>query len=360
MKKIGLLYITLFALLVEGCVRITKEEVPVLVLDKSLLQTAKTLCVDTIGIFDEFIYAQRFRVYRDSILIVQNKRHTDGYFVEFCNLHTNKKIAALYKLGNGPEEMLSAWVEMNGDTLYVNDFIKGQLAIVNLDSLLKDSTYKALPVRHLVSGGLLTSVPYNDGFLLENPNHFVDEDLGINQNAPRFIVTDGKTPYVEKRRYEYYTRNVAVDGCIITNYSKDRIVYAYMGKSVLEIYNRNLNLRQVVKGPVDLKAKYTIGGDYCEPNEIHYNGSVPYAYLNYYADNDFIYLSYAGDYMLRGMGMKDLPGWIFKFNWDGALIGCYQVGSNVRAISKCGNVLYVTVLNKEDVPILLKMYEDEV
>lgn len=345
-------------LLAGGCAQPNKRDFPTDVLDAEILKTAGCLPVDTIGCMEELIYARDFRVYRDSILIVLNRKHTDGYFVELRNLYTKKKIAELYRLGDGPEEMLSAKVNIHGDMLLVNDYVKGQVATVHLDSLLGSPSYKALPVRHQVAG-CSTAVPYEDGFLLENPYCFSDDDLGVNQEAPRFIVTDGKAPYKEKKRYKYYTRNVAVDGCIITNYSRDRVVYASMGQSVLEIYDKNLNLRQVITGPVDLKAKYRIGGEFDEPNEICYNGYIPYAYMDYCMDEDGFYLSYIGDYLTAEKKMKDLPGWLLKFDWDGKLTGCFKIGSYVQSVSKCGNTLYMTVLNEESAPVLLKMDEDE-
>lgn len=68
-------------------------------------------------------------------MIVLNKKHKDGYFVELHNLFTKENIVKLYRFGDGPDEMLSARVDMNGKTLLVNDFVKGQVAVVNLDSL---------------------------------------------------------------------------------------------------------------------------------------------------------------------------------------------------------------------------------
>lgn len=121
----------------SGCVQPKREKVPVQILDRELLAKAKVLQADTMGTFDEFIYAKKFWVYADSILIVLNKKHKDGYFVELHNLFTKENIVKLYRFGDGPDEMLSARVDMNGKTLLVNDFVKGQVAVVNLDSLLK-------------------------------------------------------------------------------------------------------------------------------------------------------------------------------------------------------------------------------
>lgn len=356
-----ILSVVIFIILMSGCVQPKREKVPVQILDRELLAKAKVLQADTMGTFDEFIYAKKFWVYADSILIVLNKKHKDGYFVELHNLFTKENIVKLYRFGDGPDEMLSARVDMNGKTLLVNDFVKGQVAVVNLDSLLKNTTYTTLPIRHRAIGSP-TAVPYGDCFLLENPYCFADENLKIEQNAPRFIVTDAKRSYVEEVKYKYYTGNVTVDGCIIMNDFNDRIIYACMHKSAMEIYDKDLNLLRMIEGPIDLKTRYSLDSESDIGIEISFKDYIPYAYLTYCTDKNYFYLSYVGDYLKIGMGMKDFPGWILKFDWDGRLVNCFSVSGCVRAISKSEKerALYVTVLNREDVPVLLKMYEDEI
>ena len=112
-----ILSVVIFIILMSGCVQPKREKVPVQILDRELLAKAKVLQADTMGTFDEFIYAKKFWVYADSILIVLNKKHKDGYFVELHNLFTKENIVKLYRFGDGPDEILSARVDMNGKTL---------------------------------------------------------------------------------------------------------------------------------------------------------------------------------------------------------------------------------------------------
>lgn len=43
----------------SGCVQPKREKVPVQILDRELLAKAKVLQADTMGTFDEFIYAKK-------------------------------------------------------------------------------------------------------------------------------------------------------------------------------------------------------------------------------------------------------------------------------------------------------------
>jgi hypothetical protein len=106
-------------------------------LDKSIKSNAKSLQTDTVGFFEELIYARNFFVYQDSILIVHNRKYEDVYFLEVYDLRSEKLLAQLFRWGNGPNEMLSARIDLNGNILTVNDYVKAQVAFVNMDSILQ-------------------------------------------------------------------------------------------------------------------------------------------------------------------------------------------------------------------------------
>lgn len=342
-----------------ACSSNENRDIVVHTLEENILKNTNYLQIDTIGVFENLIYAKEYLVYRDSVLIVINNRHEDVCFVEFYNLNSKKLISRLYELGDGPKEMLSAKVCLNKNILYVNDYVKSQVAFVNVDSLLCDSIYFVYPIRHQVMGSP-TAVPYRNVFLLENPYCFKNRKLGIEQKASRFIVTDGKVPYEEKNKYEYYTRNVAVNGSIITNSIKNRIFYTNAYNSSIEVYDENLNLLKIITGPVFLDADYSImKGE--TSREVAFKRKIPYAYFDYCVDEDYVYLTYMGDFLTKGKKLKDYSNWIFKFDWNGNFIRSYFVGSYILSISKgnANNTLYVTVLNEDEIPLLLKLSEYE-
>lgn len=359
-KNMKAVVIFILSFLLIGC--FSKEEEQnrnIYSLDKNLLKNSTTLQVDTIGIFEDLIYAKEYLVYKDSILIVVNNRHNDVHFIELYTLNNRKLISKLYKLGDGPQEILSAKVYLNRNNLLINDYVKAQVAFVNIDSLLCDSTYFVYPVRHQVLGSP-SAVPYKNIFLLENPYHFKNEKVGIKQNAPRFIVTDGKKPYEEKIKYKYYTRNVAVNGRMITNYERNRIIYANAYSSEIEIYDMDLNLLKTVSGPIYLDADFGIvKGE--TSNEVAFKRKIPYAYFDYCVDEDYVYLTYMGDFLTKDKKLKDFPTWILKFDWEGNFINSYFTGDYILSISKGEkpDILYATILNEEEVPILVKLSENE-
>ena len=297
-------------------------------LDKTIKSEAKQVMIDTVGYFEDLIYAQDFWVYQDSILIVCNKKYADVYFVEFYDLRRQQLLRQLFRLGNGPYELLSAIVTMDGNVLTVNDYVKDQVAFVNIDSVLQNPLYVAPVIRHAYSSP--TAVRYKEGqLLLENPYCFKSKELGIDHKASRFVVITDNEPYIESKQYEYTTRNVAVNGKIITDYQKDRIIYADGNKPLLEIYNNELELIKQIHGPDKMLIKYRINED----NSICFNKIIPFVYMNFCTSADFVYLIYLGDFLVPFGQMEDLPAWIFQFDWDGNLIESYSVGRYINSIS---------------------------
>ncbi|MDR0972764.1 MAG: TolB-like 6-bladed beta-propeller domain-containing protein [Prevotellaceae bacterium] len=329
------------------------------VLSQTTKTDAKRLMVDTIDLSgysssDDFIYARFFLVYQDSVLIVVNNKYEEVCFLEFYNMKNREMLKKMYRLGDGPNELLSANVDISGNLLFVNDFIKGQVAFVNIDSVLINPDYHCLPIQHAYKGSP-TAVPYKDSLLLlENPNHFIDKGLRINQDVPRFLVASRNKTAISTAplSYKYYTRNVAVDGRIITNYEKDRIFYADFHKPLLEIYDSNLILIKSIAGPDVLPIEYAI-----RDNSLSFKGRVPYAYLRYCMDNEAVYLIYIGDFISVSRDAEELPAWIFKFDWEGTFMESYTTGKYIVSLtlSNEADTFYATIREKGNEPHLVKL-----
>jgi hypothetical protein len=327
------------------------------ILDKRIKLEAKVLHVDTIGFFDELIYARDFRVYQDSILVVRNHRYSDVYFLEFYNLNQKKSLRQMYRLGNGPDELLSANIYINQSTLTAVDYVKDYIAFPNIDSLLYNADYNKVPIKFYPHSPVVVQYKKENQMLVENPYCFKDEESGIDNHAPRFIIYNENSVYVEKNKYKYYTWNVATNGRIITNYQKNRIVYANTNLSVIEIYDADLCLLKQIKGPDNLIPEYKIVSDEYVFNEVLFRDHIPYTYLDFCVSDDFFCLTYLGDYFVDKKKITDYPLWIFKFDWDGNFMESYSIGRYVSCISLSadGKSFYASAVSEEETPFLIKL-----
>jgi len=281
-----------------------------------------------------------------------NKKHTNGYFIELYDLSHHKLINKFYRLGNGPNEILSAFVALNRNLLTINDYVKGQVAFLNLDSVLVNPSYISQPIRHFTSSPTVSQYYKPNQLIIENTNCFVDDELGINNNAPRFIITNKGSAYVEKSNFKYSSRNVAADGDIIINYPFNKIIYTYMHKPIIEIYDNDLKLIKRILGPDKMVTQYRI-----VDNEIIFNRRIPYTYLDFCTNKDYFFVTYMGDFLVNGKNMEDYPLWIFKFDWNGNFVDSYNLGQYISSISisNDGKSFFGTGINLEKNPILLKL-----
>lgn len=326
---------------------INDEEIP-----RQVVDSASTMVVDTIFSADKYVQADAFFVYEDSILVILNKRATNTFLLEFRDLVTGNLIRKCFRYGNGPDEMLSIIASLNGNILTVNDYVKKQVAIIDMDSV-KGKAYKVHPLQHRTSSPF--AVWYKENFVLENPYCFREKESKFYQEAPRFIVTNGKEMYKEQEKYKYYTWNVSCSGQIIVDSSKNRVVYASFLQPVIEIYDDKLTLLKSLRGPVEQATKYVVDEEE-GLSEVLVKGEIPYNYLGYCTDTSSFYVTYSGAMDENGE-VEKYPVYILQFDWDGNLKKCMSVGRYVSNISKSQekSTFYGTALNKDNNPFLIKM-----
>lgn len=318
---------------ITGFVRCTEHDVKSEFLSNDVKLDAVELKSDVIGACYQFIHAKDFFVYQDSILVVINKPHKDGSFVNLFNLNSNELLRSFILLGNGPLEMINVIAHLRNNELIVHDFAKNQILCVNLDSALVSPNYKNVPPLKFSNGvGSPFVTFYNDKKLLImlNPYYFSNENLRIDNGVSRFIVGDTKIndDLEEIASDLYYTYNVS-QGFIIPNIANNRIIYASNFYDELEIYDNELHLLKRIEGPDKLKPVFRRHG-----KEIIFNKIVPYTYRSYAMSKDFFYLSYIGDNYVPGKNrLQDFDSWIFKFDWNGTLMESYHSNEYISTLS---------------------------
>lgn len=171
-------------------------------------------------------------------------------------MNNGELINSYFRKGRGPGELISSKYTLNRDLLVIDDFQNDRVAFMHLDSTLSDPDY--IPKLQKYNYESLTIMEDKNGkMLILNPYCFKDDVAKIDNNAPRFIVSEDneKAP---RNRYKYNTYNV-VDGYVIANYEKDRVVLASMNAPpTIEIYDGDLNKLKELSGPENFEVKYHI------------------------------------------------------------------------------------------------------
>lgn len=323
-------------------------------LDTEIKQTAKSFNKDIVPLPKEFIYAKSFHVYKDSILIVLNKKNKETSFLEFYNLQTNDSIGQYLSYGQGPCEFLDAKIHLYDNLLAIEDIHKKEWLYLNLDSLRSELLHNPQMIK--INTYTFDVIPYKQGsFIMEDLNHFYSEDLGMDFRTERLkrIMPD----YTESNEDipPFYVKNV-VGGIILPNFSKERVVYASQYYPIVEIYDDDLLLHKTITGPDDIKPQYMV-----VDNEVIFKKRIPYSYLAHTQNKDFFYLTYMGNFYEVEKKLINYPLWLFKYDWNGNLLNSFYIGEYVKSISVSGDgkSFYATSYDEEENPILIKLLPNE-
>jgi hypothetical protein len=334
----------------------SKMQVENIVLGKTVMTEAYMLVPERIHI-EEYIYAKRFFVYADSVLIILNKPSSVKPFIELVKLSDGSAIAKLFNYGNGPAEMLLATVNLSDNVLIAKDIQKKQIAFVNIDSVLNSLSYKVGIQNYQIRASSINK--NRDGMLIfENPYCFKNEKYKIDNKAERFIVGNENTTDGNLLYYKFDTSNVT-DGNIIVNRNRDRIVYAALSEPLIEIYDRDLTLKRIITGPNFHKEQtFTVrSGDEGLPSVV-FRETIPYAYITYCHNDKNIYFSFVGELMQGRNNTWELDSYIFKFDWNGNFIKSYSTNKFINAMSvgQDDDTIYASSYDEDGLPILLKYH----
>lgn len=354
MSRLSLTLIPLAAgfLVANGCSSSVKLDanVPVCVMDEHVLDTGIPLRATEILDSDEFMYANGYYVYRDSILIVDNKADRDSYALEFYRLgDRTAPIRRFLRKGNGPGEILSVKSVLDCEKLVVRDIVKKNIFEIAVDSVLCDADYRPGEfVRYGGEYGMCTGAIFRDDstLILLNPYYLENDEMRIhNGESPFLIERIGCTSPVTYHDRMVKSANI-YQGSMIYNAEKECLVFASLWTDELRIYDAGLNLKKQIRGPVVVEPRYTYDKS-DEVKSLVFSKGIPYGYVCYCKDKDGFWLVFYGRY-----GVYDeknpLGVHILQFDWGGNLLKVYNSTKNISRLSKSSRDDTFYASGKED------------
>lgn len=336
----------------------SSEEV---VLDPAILNTALELNVEKETTLSNLGGVEAAYVYEDSIIITHNRGRQEEGFIKVFDKNFNL-IKELFREGNGKDELISALVSWNGSSLIVNDFLKGQIANVDLDKLLSDKQY--IPSIITYQDKLVFTVCVDDDstLVMANPFYFHDEKTGIQQGDRRLIRTTPDKSEIASVKYPFNTFNVSGQGFLIPSPSRDTYLYASRSESAVEVYNKDLSLQKTIYGPKTIAADYrTEPVPQNDTQEVLYQNQHLEAYTSCCSDSEHAYFLYYGNLFTPGEEEAGSETYILQYDWDGSLSNCYVTKLMLRTISKGRgeHVFYGSLLDDEGEVHLVKLNTGE-
>ena len=210
------------------------------------------------------------------------------------------------------------------------DIAMQQLVLLDIDSLISEKEY-TIPKYQITYASGLTFGLFHGDLLAENPNCFKSEELGIELESNRFIKCNHENTYsLDLPDCEYNAINVTNGGHILTNEEKGILCYANLSASVIELYDKELNLTKKITGPINNPIEYVVGNN----NFIVFKGRIPYAYFSACSNNDYIYLSYVNAYWDQIQESQNQGEYyIFKMDWEGNVVKTFKTNYLLNSLT---------------------------
>lgn len=344
-------------IIVGSCSKQKQNNSITVTLKEDILLNSTSLKADSLW-FPDSIYAKRFYVYADTILIMENQKKA-GNFLNIYNMHNHNLIAELLSFGEGPGELLFAQMNYDGSSMRIMDYINRKLCCVCIDKVLNENEYKP-EFLSLSKSCIMTSapVPYGDSIIYVNPYHYTNRKENISQQPPRLIAsTNENQEPAMPMNFEYITFNVG-QGFLGANLHFGKIFFASNEQSVIEFYNSDLQLVKTILGPATLsEANLEISGEKNGKRKVCYKGKIqPEAYRGFTTLGDKLYLLYTGKELPLD-NPKEYKSYILCFDWNGNFLKSYSAPARIYALSASvkPDTFYATIMDKEDNPQIVKL-----
>ena len=302
---------------------------------------------------------ESFFMANDSLLIV-NKSSKTGNLVDVINLKDGTVKHSLFTVGEGPEEMIMGVFYYNGDVMTAVDYPRSRYATISRDDLAgKDITPSFITYPYSI-GIVSAPIENGDSTILVNPGNYTNETFGVVQNQPVFFKTANNATEFEYDRGEFRTQNVSQKKSVVDK--NGNIWLADVAKSVIDIYDNDLNLVKSIRVPSEVAGDAEIGIREINGSKmVSYKDKFPKAFGQGVAsaDKSVIYWPFIGKKLERNQDYSGIGTYIFKFDLDGNLIKTFYSPKYILFISEVDGEIYATATDDDDNSILIKLDTDE-
>lgn len=297
---------------------------------------------------------------KDSLALISYRDVVQPYKAGLYSLKSGKLIREIAPKGEGPQEFISCTLDVrdnNSDIFYIEDVVQNKYWICSIDSIISGAPY------------LLQSFTYSRDAIRLCPLEQEKEYIGYNfwylnneeYNNQVTLLNKYKMEKGPKGRlasgHEYFVANVT-GGYVFANNNHTRFWVSDFFTDNIHIFNDSLQLIKCLNGPDHIKPEYKEIQE--EQKYIFFQKGTSYrAYLAYTLTPQHIYLAYEGT---NGTPYKttDLkPIEVFKLDWDGNLLACYQLDKHAFTISVDSqeNFLYACCYNSYEGEIEFLKYK---
>jgi hypothetical protein len=306
--------------------------------------------------FDGPLNPSSFHVFRDSLVLSIDKRSSEGHFIYFHSLISNKEVAKAGVKGVGPGELLSCRIQLSTDQskLFIFDYLAHKYAIWDIDKALEQGVKYAPEVKKLHPD--IDEVLFLDDTSIVTFNSmYIESEKFSNgvKGVGKYSLPLDSTDIIVTGDEKFFPPNVN-GAYLFASKEKDRVITADFYKDEVKVYDLSLNALDVKNGPDLIHPKYFSpdGRQVSFENGLYYRSYYPSA-----SNSEHIYLLYVGadGINISSVPLDKRPTEIFKIDWDGRLLKRFQTDVFLTNISidSSENFLYGTTWSSDGFPARL-------
>lgn len=335
-----------FAVLLCSCGSNYRKGYSEIEVEEKIFRNATPVEYSSISGENDFVHAKQLFVISDSIILASNRPGAD-YFIDFYDLETKRLLTKYIRSGNGPGEALNCDSSVSDGTVYVNDFVRKELLMVNIDSALNDGNYK------------VPSYPYSHGKTIPSISGRGDSVYFLNPYCLEYKpYHTGKPRYFSAKKFHELpddafnhrlnTFNVS-QGELLVKPGGGTIAFFSLNYPFVEFYSSPESPYLRINFPSNIEQKFRTEG-----NEVIFNGFIHYTFTGASCDDEYLYGAYVDDVLTRERDMEAFSTYIVKMNWCGDILGCYFFPYCITSLSKTQSTLYGKV-ERAGIPYIYKI-----
>ncbi len=323
-----------------------------IVYGKEILDNAVALSNKVIELPDDYIFAERFWLISDTMLVVGNRKEA-GNYLDIVNPISGKKYSSLLAYGEGPEEMIMCGIYYDGHYLTAVDYVRSRYARFTPGEASQPG-FKPRYIDYPREIGVTTPpIGIGDTTYIVNPYHYINRSNDIVQDVDRFFVIDNNRPdSIVIEPGLLYTHNVDQPVPLVDEVNRHIWLFR-RERPIIDIYDYNTHKIKSVIINTELDRDHDVVID---ENTVIYRGKYPSAYLRAIIDydNSEILAAFSGD-LSKPEVSESIPSKILVFDLDGNFKRAYQCQSYLYSLSQTVDGLFATVRDDENMPVFVKV-----
>ena len=309
--------------------------------------------------FDALVNPYEGYLVNDTLLLVSNMDPAQKEKIKIISLNDGKLISSFAQEGHADNELISCnirYFSPQSPFFYVEDIVQRKYWICSLDSLFDHK--KSIVTSFYYSRDVMSIYPLDSTYVGFNFWYLNHDKYNNDIYSPISEYKIGqKREKTRSPAFKYFVANVT-GATMARNPHNGDIWVAYNHDNVIQIYDKNMNLKKQMNGPDQIENKYqkkTI-----KKQEYVFFSKEAYVSCYYMSVSTpkHVYILYEN---INGGGipLQPKPVEVFKLDWDGHLLCNYKLDRHAYTISIDSKelCLYATCINNTNQEVQIVKYD---